>query len=390
MITAEQKEQTVEILQSLVRVKSLSGEEQQVIDLVTGHMNGLGYEDVRVDECGNVIGVLRGGDGPTVLYDSHVDTVDIGNRDEWRHDPLGAEEDGGRIYGRGTCDMKGALAASLVGLAAAKADGTLKGTALVSASVGEEIIEGLTMRPIIDRYSPDLVVICESTELRVNVAQRGRAEIAIAVHGKSAHASSPQVGINAFRNMAKLALALDEIVPPHDEQLGYGILEPTQAITSPYPGVSVVPWRCDARYDRRLLVGEGEDEVLAPIREVFARLKAADPQFNAEAHIVPGKFTCYTGLTLEQETLAPAWRMANDDPWVLAAQAALVAGDSKNALGHYSFCTNGSYTKGRAGVPTLGYGPGKENTAHITNEYLELSQLFGAVEGYHALAAITL
>jgi putative selenium metabolism hydrolase len=385
MLTDTRRTQLIDICQSLVQFESLSGNEQPIIERIAAWMRQLGYADIRVDECGNLIGALYGGDGPTVLYDSHVDIVPAADADRWTYPPFDARVVDDRIYGRGTSDMKGALAASLLGLAAAHEDGVLKGTALVSASVGEEIIEGLAMGYVVDHYQPDLVIICESTALKLGVAQRGRAEINIAVQGKSAHASSPQIGINAFRNMSRLVLELDKLPPPTDPQLGAGILEPTTVISSPYPNVSVIPWRCDARYDRRTLVGETAEDVLAPIHEVIARLHGEDPKFNAEAVIVDGEFTCYTGLKLKQETFAPAWRMAKEGDWVRAARAAL----GEVELSHYNFCTNGSYSLGRKGIPTLGYGPGYEHAAHTTDEYLELDQLFGAAEGYYKLAGLT-
>lgn len=385
-MNAERRQQVIDVLRSLVKIESPAGQEGAVIDLVRTWMATLGYVDIQLDACGNVIGALHCGDGPVVQVDSHVDTVPAGDRSQWQHDPYAAEIVGDRIYGRGTSDMKGALAASLVGLAAAHADGHVRGTVLVSATVGEEHIEGLAMGRVVDHYHPDLVIICESTALKLNVAQRGRAEIQVTTYGKSAHASNPSVGINALRHMTRLVAALDTLLPPSDLLLGEGILEPTTIISTPYPNVSVIPWRCDARYDRRTLVGETAQSVLDPIMAVIQRLAANDANFRAEAAIVAGEFCCYTGLKLEQETFAPAWKMNADNAWVRAARRAL--GDVE--LGHYSFCTNGSYSAGRAGIPTLGYGPGYEPTAHTTDEYLELDQLWGAAEGYYRLGGLRL
>lgn len=384
-INEARRQQVLDVCQSLVRIPGYAGDEAAVIQKTREWMIELGYESIRVDECGNLTGELTGGDGPTVMYDSHVDTVPEGDPTAWTYAPFGGNVSDGRIYGRGTTDMRGALAASLVGLAAARNDGKLRGRALVAATVGEEHIEGLAMGRVVEHYRPDLVIICEASELRLNTAQRGRAEINISTLGKSAHASSPHIGVNALRHMARLIAALDRLQPPQDSQLGAGILEPTSVISSPYPNVSVIPWRCDARYDRRLLVGETVEDVLEPIRAIIAELAAMDDDFAAEAAIVPGTFTCYTGQTLQQDTFAPAWRMDEDSDWVRAARAAL--GDV--ALGHYSFCTNGSYSLGRAGIPTLGYGPGHEQQAHVTDEYLELDQLFGATAGYYRLGGMT-
>ncbi len=384
-LTADLKDQVLAICQSMIRVKSYSGQEDGMADVVTMWMNQLGFEDIRIDECGNVIGKLSAGRlGPIVLYDAHIDTVPEGDVSQWTQDPFGGEIVEDKIYGRGSTDMKGPLAAVMVGLAQAKADGTLRGTAFVCASVGEEHLEGVALAGPMKFYIPDLVVICEPSALKLISAQRGRAEIAVKTHGKSAHASSPQVGINAFRHMARLAVELDKIEPPTDDVLGLGILEPTTAISTPYPNVSVVPYLCTVKYDRRLLLGETVDDALAPIQAVIDRMAAADPAFRAEAHIIDGQFTCYTGHVLEQETFAPAWQMADDHPFVLKAKQAL----GTDELHHYSYCTNGSYSKGRANKPTIGYGPGFEHHAHITDEYLDLEQLFQAVQGYYALGTM--
>jgi putative selenium metabolism hydrolase len=392
VLTSERRAQVVDICRSLVKIESLSGAEGAVIERVAGWMRELGYQDVRIDGCGNLTGILVGtGDGPTVLYDSHVDTVSAEDADAWRFGgPFSGELADDRIWGRGSTDMKGPLAASLAGLAYAAQDGVLRGHAVVSASVGEEIIEGLAFQQVVHVINPAVVIICEPTALRLNIAGRGRAEVTVTLHGKSAHASTPHLGVNALRQMAKLILALDNWVPPEDPQLGLGILEPTEIVSTPFPSVSMLPFRCRARYDRRLLVGEDEDAVLNPIRAVIAGLSAADPTFRAEANVDTGAFTCYTGHTLHGRKFQPAWRFAPDADHVRAALAALSAAALPAETGHYGFCTNGSYTAGVAGIPTLGYGPGHESAAHTTDESLELDQLFGATAGYYALGAMAL
>jgi putative selenium metabolism hydrolase len=386
MLSEARREQILAIAQSLVRIPSLAGEEGAVIEQTAHWMRELGYDDVQVDACGNLIGTLHGGQGTTVIYDSHVDTVAAGDLSAWRYDPFGGAVADGKLYGRGACDMKGSLAASLAALAYAKQDGVLRGTALVSASVGEEVIEGLAFSHVLAAHKPDLVVICEATELRLVTAGRGRAEITLTTHGRSAHASTPQLGVNALKQMAKLVSALDLLTPPEEARLGKGILEPTEIISLPYPSVSVLPYECRARYDRRLLLGETAESVLAPINATIAALAAADPTFRAEASIDIGAFTCYTGLTLHGKKFQVAWQTDAAHPLVRAAQAALQRAGQAAEIGHYNFCTNGSYAAS-IGLPVIGYGAGAETTAHITDEYLALDQLFGAAEGYYALGA---
>lgn len=387
-LNEQRRAQILEICRSLVQQETLPGQEKPAVDLAAQWMRELGYDSVSIDDCGNAIGILRGSDsGLTMLFDSHVDVV-AAQPQGWRFPPFSAEVAEGRVWGRGTTDMKGPLAAAMAGLAYAKQDGRLRGTAIVTASVGEEAIEGLGITDLVTRLRPDLVIICEPSGLELKTAQRGRAEVTITTHGKSAHTSKPHLGVNAARQMAKLLLALDTINPPVDPQLGFGILEPMEIVSEPFPGTSVVPWACRARYDRRLLVGEGEAEVLAPIEAVIARLHAEDNIFGASASIDVGEFVCYTGRVLTQQKLAPAWRMDANSVWVQSAQAALRGAGQAATLGHWSFCTNGSLTAGRMGIPTLGYGPGFEETPHITNEYLDLDQLYAGAAGYYALASL--
>ncbi len=386
MLSEARREQILAIAQSLVQIRSLSGEEGAVIERTAAWMRELGYDSVEIDACGNLVGALYGGEGATVIYDSHVDTVGLGDLSAWRYDPLGGTVAEGKLYGRGSCDMKGSLAASLAALAYAKQDGVLRGTALVSASVGEEVIEGLAFSRVLERYAPDLVVICESTELRLVTAGRGRAEIALTTYGKSAHASTPHLGVNALKHMAKLISALDQLPPPEHERLGKGILEPTEIVSAPFPSISVLPYQCRARYDRRVLLGETAESVLEPIHATIAALAAADPTFRAEASVDVGSFTCYTGVTLSGKKFQAAWQTESESPFVRAAQAALQRAGQAAQIGHYNFCTNGSYAAS-IGLPVIGYGAGLETTAHITDEYVTLDQLFGAAEGYYALGA---
>ena len=137
------------------------------------------------------VGLTGSHSDQTVLYDSHVDTVPAGDLSQWTHPPFGGDLANERIYGRGATDMKGPLAAAMVGLAQAHNDKTLNGTVFLCASTGEEHIEGLTLTPVMDIYNPDLVIICEPTALKLATAQRGRGEIEIFVHGKSRPCQQP-------------------------------------------------------------------------------------------------------------------------------------------------------------------------------------------------------
>jgi putative selenium metabolism hydrolase len=385
--SAERKQLIVSVTQSLIRAKSLAGEEGEMAQAVVAAMRSLKYDDVRVDPLGNVIGTLQpsasqaGNSAGSLVFDSHIDTVAAAGT--WTKDPFGGEVSDGKIWGRGTSDMKGALAACMCAAAYARDDGRLQNTIYVSASVNEEQIEGLAFNDVLAEYRPARVVICEATGLKLNIGGRGRAEIFLTVTGVPAHASTPYLGVNSLKQSARLILALNEWQPPHDDLLGDGIFEPTEIISNPFPSVSVLPDRCRIRCDRRLLAGETEGDVLGPINAVIERLHLADPTFKARAEIDTETIRTYTGATRTMLKFQPAWKMSADDTFVLAARHAL--GDP--AIGYYSFCTNAARSAGILGLPTIGYGPGSEHHAHIADEYCELEQLWGAAQGYYALSA---
>lgn len=381
----EHRARIVALAGELIRRPSLAGEERDVADVVARAMAALGYDEVKTDALGNVVGRLRpatpSSEG-TLLFDSHMDTVAAAGH--WTKDPFGGEVSDGRIWGRGASDMKGALAASLCAAAFAKQDGRLRRDVLVCASVNEEQIEGLAFAEVLAAYRPAYVVICESTALRLNIGGRGRAEVFITTEGVPAHASDPSRGVNALKHMARLILTLQTWQPPHDPDLGPGILEPTEIISDPFPSVSVLPARCRVRADRRLLAGEDMDDVLAPIQDVIARLRREDSTFNAHAEVDEGSITTYTGVTRSALKFMPAWKFDADHPFVRMARAAL----PEATIGYYRFCTNAARSAGMLGIPTIGFGPGLETDAHIADESLSLDQLFGAAEGYYRLAAL--
>ncbi|HEY3291844.1 MAG TPA: YgeY family selenium metabolism-linked hydrolase [Anaerolineae bacterium] len=387
VLTPQRRQTIVEVTQSLIHHKSLAGEEGEVAKAVIAAMRDLAYDDIRVDALGNVVGILRppvpASSSPgTLMFDSHMDTVAAAGA--WTKNPFGGEVSDHKLWGRGAADMKGPLAASICGAAFAKQDGLLKDTVYVSASVNEEQIEGLALADVLTEYKPSRVVICESTELKLNLGGRGRAEVFLTVHGVPAHASTPQLGVNALKQAAKLILELNTWQPPHHPLLGFGIFEPTEIISNPFPSVSVLPDRCRIRCDRRLLAGETEKDVLNPLRQIINRLHAMDATFNADAIIDTETIHTYTGEMRTMLKFQPAWLVNESDPFARACRNAL----GEPPIGYYSFCTNAARSAGLLGIPTIGFGPGSEHHAHIADEYIELAQLWDAAAGYYALCAI--
>ena len=379
----------IEDCQKMVQCPSESGHESAAAQQAKTVMERLGYDRVWIDEVGNVAGLIKGNGPGSILLEGHLDTVGIGNRSDWRFDPYAAIIDAGRIHGRGTSDMKCALMAMIYGAAdliPQKQD--LAGDILVAGVVCEEEFEGVAQGVLLDQIKPpDLVVIGEASELTVKIGQRGRAEIVVVTHGKSAHSSNPGAGINAVKKMNRLLSEMENLDLPQDEFLGSAIIEVTDIHSEPYPGSSVIPSMCRATFDRRLLPGETEDSVLDPIRKIVQRLGDADPDFSADVSLAQASQVCYTGKTIETKRFFPAWRFNADETFVQQALSAVEQAGLVPKISYYSFCTNASQCAGLRGIPTIGFGPSRENLAHVLDEYVEIDQLEKARKGYTAIAA---
>lgn len=388
MLTENRKNELIHYCQELIKRQSYSGQEDKVGAKLAEGFKEFGFDDVAVDEYGNVIGRIKGNrPGKAILFDGHIDTVPVPDASKWKYDPFSATLADDRIYGRGASDMKGQVAAMLcaAGYFAQDTARDFAGDIYVAGVVHEECFEGVASRSVSAKVKPDYVVIGEASELNLKRGQRGRAEIVVETYGKPAHSANPQAGVNAVYKMTKLIDRIRKLKPGCQPVLGEGILELTDIKSSPYPGASVVPDLCRVTYDRRLLVGETKESVLKPILDIIAELEKEDPDFKAKAYYAVGKESCYTGGSIEGERFFPGWLYDEQDEFVQAALKGLREIGLDPKVAHYSFCTNGSHYAGEAGIKTIGFGPSKENIAHTINEYIELDQLFKAAEGYYAI-----
>ena len=377
---------TVRLCSALIRAKSYSGEEMQVAQVVKTAMEALGYDSVTMDAYGNVIGCIKGNrPGPKVLLDGHIDTVPVQEPERWSFDPFGGEIREDRVCGRGASDMKGAVAAMICGAAYYAQNRDFAGEIYVAGVVYEELYEGVSACLISKAVEPDYVIIGEATNLALKIGQRGRGEIVLETIGKPAHSANPEKGINAVKKMMKLVAALEDIVPDEQPNLGKGIMELTDIISAPFPGASVVPERCIATLDRRLLVGDTKDSVLDPIRRRIELLSSRDPQFHAKVYFRSETKLCYTGNEIFAERFFPAWEYSREAEFVQASNKALQTIGQTPELTYYSFCTNGSHYAGEQGIKTIGYGPSFENLAHTVDEYVLIEQLEKSAEGYAAI-----
>jgi acetylornithine deacetylase/succinyl-diaminopimelate desuccinylase-like protein len=190
--------------------------------------------------------------------------------------------------------------------------------------------------------------------------------------------------VNAAQAMVDAVQALRALRPPHHDVLGDGILVLTDIMSEPYPGLSVVPDHCVATFDRRTLPGETSESVLAPVRRAVEDA-LRDSGARGRVSIAEDDFTAYTGARVTAPNFAAAWFLPEEDRMVQQALQALAAAGIAPRLTHYAFCTNGSGTAGRLGIPTIGFGPGDERLAHRADEYIDVADLLAGARGYAAL-----
>jgi putative selenium metabolism hydrolase len=371
-------------LQDLVRTPSLSTQEANVAARLAQEMRRLGFADVWTDRIGNVVGRIGAGRGRKLLFNGHMDTVAVTDVAAWSRDPFGAQIEAGILYGRGAVDMKGALAAMVY---AAKllldAQVPLNGDLYVTGVVQEEECEGLGMRVLVEEEGlrPDWVVLGEPTDLQVARGQPGRMGLRVTVKGRSAHASAPHLGENAIYGAAHLIGELRDLAEKVAREQR-GAMAVTQ-IESKAGSLNAVPDHCSFYIDRRLAVGETETTVLDEIGEIIRR---AD--LSADLQVTPYRATSYTGYGADQREYYPAWALEEDHPLVQAAVRAVREElEYEPRVKLWDFSTDGVYTMGTAGIPTVGFGPGEERHAHTAQEQILLQDVVAAARVYAQLAA---
>lgn len=377
---------------ALASTPSLSGQEGDAIALVADAMRAARFAEVEIDDIGNVCGIMWGAAGPgssdgrRLLIDGHIDTIPLHSADRWSVDPHGGVVRDGRLYGLGICDQKASIAAAVAGVAAARSRG-LHGPVAVVASVCEEEMEGAALRAVIDRFRPDAVVTSEPTDTRLCVGQRGRAKAWVRIVGRSCHAGHKSAGIDAIEAFTDLLVALRALDHPVHPVLGRRDLTCIDVLSSPNPSVSTVAGEVLARFDCRFVPGETPETILALLTGAAAVAWAGwrePPQL--ELGLVEATFRTWTGAAFTVPEYAAAWWTAPDGPLVTAATAALVEVGLDPTPSQYAFCTNGSLTAGVLGIPTIGFGVGKEHISHQIDEHVELASLRRGADGFAALA----
>ncbi|WP_242975187.1 M20/M25/M40 family metallo-hydrolase [Anaerovirgula multivorans] len=412
-IAAEMKADVVEFTQKLVQTPSISGEEGELADLLIAEMEKLGYDEAFKDDQGNVFGLVKGTeDGPTIMYNSHMDHVSPGDANNWEgYDPYGGEIDICEvdnqdktakdltecIHGRAASDVKAGEAAQIYAGAALlklrEMGYNFKGTFMFQGVVQEEPAEMVGMKHVIDKTLPakgltyDAMVSSEATSLKLYCGHRGRVEMLVTVYGRTSHGSAPWLGINSiYKSLPLIQKIKDELYPslPKDVDLGQSSISLNIIECSP-GALSIVPDKTMLSLDRRFIPTENVEEVVKQIQDIIDELAAQDPEFKADVKIKTALEVSYTGIEYEAEKLMPAWKTPRDHGFTKAAAEALEALGQPVKYGYWDFGTDGSKTAGIDRKPTIGYSPMQEQYAHTPYDKVRTDFIAKAVAGNAAI-----
>lgn len=383
---AEQREDIIEFLREIVAIPSMESQIGEVGERVQAEMRKLGFDEVRFDKMGNTIGRIGNGE-KIIVYDSHIDTVGVGDPASWGWDPFKGKIEDGIFYARGACDEKASTPGMIYGLALARDLGLLDGWTAYYFGNMEEWCDGIAPNTFVEvdpGLRPDFVVIGEPTKMRVYRGHKGRIELKITASGRSAHAASHYLGDNAVYKMAAVITQIREL--DRRFRLGMGSHpvqgRPSVAVTDVKvrtASLNAVPDQFTIFLDRRITSNEPREEVIAQIRGLI-------PDYLQEEIRVEELFynePSYTGFVFPVSKYYPAWLLDDAHPLTQAGQATVEAlWGEERPLGTWDFSTNGTYWAGKAGIPSIGFGPGDEKTAHTSHEHVSLDEVVAATEFY--------
>jgi len=364
---------TAQNLSDIVKIKSLSGEEKEVIEKIESILKKENFDEVWTDGFGNLIGRIGKGD-KIIAVDAHIDVVDTGDLSLWDFEPFSGEIKNGYVYGRGSADQKGGAASMITAGKILKDLGFDGATILFVFSIMEEDCDGLCWNYIIEKdgIKPDLVILTEPTDGKINIGQRGRMEIEIEFKGISAHASAPERGINAVRNASETVLKIDKLNKKlkKNKFLGKGSVAVTEFISSS-PSLCAIPDYARIHLDRRLTLGEDKRSVIKELKDIIPK--------GAKIIILEYNKRSYKGEIFGQEKYFPTWMIDEDSKIVKIAKNTYRSLFKRTpVIGKWTFSTNGVSICGRHKIPAIGFGPGEERFAHSPNEKIPVKELVKA------------
>ncbi len=378
----EKEEEIIAVLKKMIQLESKSGQEEEMAQFLADEMRRRNYDQVEFDSVGSVLGRVGQGDN-VMLFDAHLDTVVAGEEAEWKHPPYEGKRVEGNIWGRGSCDDKGPLAAFLLTGELIKELGLYEDwTFYFSGTVMEEVCEGITLGHLLEEkeINPDYVVIGEASELKICRGHRGRILLEANFAGQALHASDHNDKDHAIYKALPFISAVPNLDKklPEDPDLGQGDICVTK-VECQSNSLNSTPANCKVILDRRTTTKDSKESVL----QELAELPGAE---EAQTKIRDFQGQSYRGVDIEAEEFYPAWIMAEDNKLIQAGIKAYENATNKEAeVDVWGFSTNGNYSQGKEGIPTIGFGPGEMELCHALNERLNLEQFWPAVKFYTML-----
>ena len=381
-----ERHQITSFLREICAIPSCENQIRACGERVAAEMRGLGYDEIFWDQMGNIVGKIGTGD-VALLYDSHIDTVGVGDPDEWDWDPFEGKVEDGILYARGACDEKGSTPGMVYGLAIARDLGLLEGVTAYYFGNMEEWNDGQSPHAFVqtEGVKPDFVVIGEPTKMQIYRGHKGRVEFKIVAKGRSAHAASNYLGDNAIYKLLPIIERISHIEPQlgdHDF-LGQGRITVTDMEVKT-PSINAVPDEATIYVDRRITFGEEPQAELERLRDIIG------DRDDIRAEILVYDEPSYTGFVMPLDKIYPAWAFEEDEPIVSAGLAAAQTLYGETDTGKWDFSTNGIYWAGKAGIPSIGFAPGNEIHAHTVLDQVPLEDVVRSTEWYALFPSILL
>ncbi|MDD4082702.1 MAG: YgeY family selenium metabolism-linked hydrolase [Sphaerochaetaceae bacterium] len=379
-LAAKYKDYTAENLSKIVKTKSYSGQEENVCRLIVELCEQAGFDEVRIDGLGSVIGRVGYGK-KTIAFDAHIDTVEVGNMKNWNFDPFSGEIKDGIIYGRGTSDQKGGAASMITAGRILKELGYGGDYSIYfTFTVMEEDCDGMCWKYLIEEegFKPELVVSTEPTSCQIYRGHRGRMEIRIILKGISCHGSAPERGVSAAYKASRAALAIEklneDLKPDDDNFLGKGTITVSQMDVKG-PSQCAVADYAMLYCDRRLTWGEDADFAIRQVRKYVSEA-TGDKEGDIIVEMPNYGKTGWTKKEYSQELYFPTWKIPEDHYLVQSGiQSYKDLFGKLPVVDKWTFSTNCVATTGRHKIPAIGFGPGDEAQAHAPNEITRVKDL---------------
>jgi putative selenium metabolism hydrolase len=387
-LVGDHREEIIRFMREIVAIPSMDSQLKDVGERIGAEMRKLGYDEVRFDKMGNILGRIGSGKR-VIVFDSHIDTVGIGDPTAWAWDPFVGKVEDGVLYARGACDEKNSTPGMVYGLAFARDLGLLDGWTAYYFGNMEEWCDGIAPNTFVEvdpGVRPDFVVIGEPTKMNVYRGHKGRVELKVVAKGRSAHAASNHLGDNAVYKLIPVIEGLRDLEPKLGDHpfLGHGKITLSDLHVKT-PSINAVPDEAVIFIDRRMTFGETKEQAIEQVRALI-------PEKDRDLITVEELFydePSYTGFVFPVDKYFPAWALDESHDLVQAGlQARRLIGLGDAPAGKWNFSTNGIYWAGKAGIPSIGFGPGDEETAHTVLDSVPLDDMVKATEFYAVLPAL--